>query len=143
MEELIMMKILLVAAILLIASPVWAAVSVTATDKGSGVVEVRYNCSASEKVRSFALDLSVDSGMTIENIRDFNVGESKKPGGGYGIFPGAFADYIDAANPNWANPNYKPLAPVADLNARSGLGTGAITVEMGTLYVDVNAPGTS
>ena len=132
-----MKKLLLVVAMLLIALPVMATVSVTATDKGSGVVEVRYNCSASEKVRSFALDISVDSGTTIDNIRDFNVGESNGavPGGksGYGIFPGRFADYINPAIPNWADPNYKPVAPVADPNASTGLGTGAITVEMGSL----------
>ena len=138
-----MKKLLLVVAMLLIAMPALATVSVTATDKGSGVVEVRYNCSAAEKVRSFALDISVDSGMTIDTISDFNVGESKKPGGGYGIFPGRFADYINASNPNWADPNYTPVAPAADSDARGNLGTSAITVEMGSLYVDVNAPGTS
>ena len=57
-----MRNILLVIAMLVIAMPALATVSVTATDKGSGVVEVRYNCSASERVRSFALDISVDSG---------------------------------------------------------------------------------
>jgi hypothetical protein len=143
MEDKIMKRFLLVVAMLLIASPVWAAVSVTATDEGSGVVAVRYNCSAGEKVRSFALDLSVDGPMTIDNIRDFNVGESKKPGGGYGIFPGSFAAYIDAANPNWVNPNYKPVATPTEPNGRAGLGTNAITVEMGSLYVDANAPGSS
>jgi hypothetical protein len=138
-----MKKVLLVVAMLVITVPALATVSVTATDKGSGVVEVRYNCSAAEKVRSFALDISVDSSTTIDKIRDFNSGESKKAGGGYGIFPGAFAVVINASNPNWADPCYTPVAPVTDSNARTGIGTGAITVELGTLYVDTNSPGAS
>jgi len=138
-----MKKILLVIAMLIIAAPVLATVSVTATDKGSGVVEVKYNCSAAEKVRAFALDITVDNGLTISNIRDYNAGESKVPGGGYGIFPGKFAEYINASGPNWADTNYNPIAPTGDPNAKSGLGTGAITVELGTLYVDPNSPGTS
>ncbi len=138
-----MKKILLVIAMLIIAAPVLATVSVTATDKGSGVAEFRYNCSAGEKVRAFALDITVDNGLTITDIRDYNTGESKKPGGGYGIFPGKFADYINASNPNWADTNYTPLGRKNDPSTQTGLGTGAITVELGTLYVDVNAPGTS
>jgi len=138
-----MKKILLVIAMLIIAAPVLATVSVTATDKGSGVVEVRYNCSAAEKVRAFALDITVDNGLVINNIRDFNTGESNKPGGGYGIFPGRFADHINASSPNWADTNYNPVAPVDDSNARTGLGTASITVELGTLYVGPNSPGVS
>jgi hypothetical protein len=138
-----MKKILLVIAMLIIAAPVLATVSVTATDKGSGVVEFRYNCSAAEKVRAFALDITVDNGLTIRDIRDFNTGESKVPGGGYGIFPGKFADYVNASSPNWADTNYTPLGRTSDPSTKSGLGTGAITVELGTLYVDVNAPGVS
>jgi hypothetical protein len=143
LEDLIMKNILLVVAMLIIVSPVLATVSVTATDIGGGVVEVRYNCSAGEKVRSFALDISVNNGMTIDSIYDFNVGENNATKKGYGIFPGSFADYINPASPNWADVNYKPVAPVADPNARTGLGTGAITVEMGSLYVDTNAPPSS
>ncbi|MGD0553253.1 MAG: PASTA domain-containing protein [Sedimentisphaerales bacterium] len=140
-----MKKILLVIAMLIIAAPVLATVSVTATDKGSGVAEIRYNCSAAEKVRAFALDITVDNGLVISNIRDFNTGESKKPGGGYGIFPAKFADYINVnpPGPNWADTRYTPVARTTDPNTKSGLGTGAITVELGTLYVDPNSPGTS
>ncbi len=138
-----MKKVLLVAAMLIIAAPVMATVSVTATDKGSGVVEVSYNCSAAEKVRAFALDITVDNGLVINNIRDFNRGESKVPGGGYGIFPGKFANYINASSPNWADTNYTPIGRTTDPNTKSGLGTGAITVELGTLYVGPNSPGTS
>ena len=138
-----MKKVLLVAAMLIIAAPVMATVSVTATDKGSGVVEVSYNCSAAEKVRAFALDITVDNGLVINNIRDFNRGESKVPGGGYGIFPGSFANVINASSPNWADTNYSPIGRTSDPNTRTGLGTGAITVELGTLYVGPNSPGPS
>jgi hypothetical protein len=138
-----MKKVLLVAAMLIIAAPVMATVTVTATDKGGGVVEVSYNCTAAEAVRAFALDITVDNGLVINNIRDFNRGESKVPGGGYGIFPGRFANYINASSPNWADTNYTPIGRSTDPNTQSGLGTGAITVELGTLYVGPNSPGPS
>ena len=138
-----MKKVLLVAAMLIIAAPVMATVSVTATDKGGGVVEVSYNCSAAEAVRAFALDITVDNGLVINNIRDFNRGESKVPGGGYGIFPGKFASYINASNPNWNDTNYNPIGRITDPNTQSGLGTNAITVDLGTLYVGPISPGPS
>jgi len=133
-----MRRILLIVAMLMFAAPAMAGVSVAAIDKGCGVIEVNYVCTGGDVVRAFALDIAVDSNFTIVNIKDFNKGESNSvaPGKlGYGIFPGKFRDYIDAANPNWADPCYNPVAPVTDLDANTGLGTKAVTVELGTLYV--------
>jgi len=139
-----MRKFLLVVAMLVFVVPAMATVSVTAINKGGGVVEVGFSCSPYEKVRIFALDINVDNGLTIDNIRDFNRGESKVPGGGYGMFPGTFAGLINPADPNWGETNYIPVAPAGDPNiTKSGLGTNAITVELGALYVDTNAPGAS
>jgi hypothetical protein len=64
---------------------------------------------------------------------------------GYGIFPGSFARYVVAADPYWADPCYSPVGYVDDLpgDTQGGLGTSGITVEMGSLYVDGNAPPSS
>jgi hypothetical protein len=139
-----MKKVLLVVAMLVIAAPAMATVSVTATDLGSGVVQVGYSCSAGERVRSFALDITVDSGLTIDGISNFKVGESNAASPGYGIFPGSFAHYINATSPNWGDVNYTPIAPSGDANRLGGLTTSGITVELGSLYVgDVNKPPSS
>jgi hypothetical protein len=126
-----MRRILLIVAMLLLATPVLATITVSAVHKGSGVVEVSYTCSESEAVRAFALNLSITNGFTIDAIRDFNVGDNN----GYGIFPGKFRDVISAGSPNWIDPNYNPVAPAGDRDALPGLKTvGGITVEMGALY---------
>ena len=150
-----MRKIIIILAMLLLAAPAMATVTVTARHIGlpikTGVdcttCEVNYVCSTGENIRAFALDIAVDNGFTIDSIKDFNRGESNKPpntGRGYGIFPGKFRDTINPTSPNWVDPNYNPIAPVGDPNAATGLGTGKITVEMGSLYLgDNNAPPSS
>lgn len=157
-----MRKILLIVAMLLItAAPAMAAITVNAKHIGlpikTGVncstCEVNYVCSAGEKVRAFALEISVSNGYTITGIRDFNVGESNKVGGGvttakpgYGIFPAKFRDVINPADVNWVvDANYNPIAPATDADAGgTGLGTNKIIVELGSLYVgDSNAPPSS
>jgi hypothetical protein len=133
-----MRRILLIVAMLLIAAPAMAAVTVSAIDKGCGVIEVNYICTGTDRARAFALDIAVDNNFTIVNIKDFNRGESNNvaPGKlGYGIFPGKFRDFINPASPNWVDTNYNPVAPVNDLDANTGLGTKAVTVELGALYV--------
>lgn len=154
-----MRKILLIVAMLMIAvAPAMATITVNAKHIGfpikagvsCSVCEVNYVCSAGEKVRAFALEVSVSNGYTITAIHDFNIGESNKVGygvatahAGYGIFPGKFRDLINAADPNFSlDANYNPIAPVTDLDAPgTGLGTNKIIVELGSLYVgDNNAP---
>jgi len=157
-----MRKILLIVAMLLIAAaPAMAAVTVNAKHIGlpikAGIncstCEVNYVCTGGDKVRAFALEVSVSNGYTITAIRDFNVGESNKVGGGitaakpgYGIFPAKFRDVINPADVNWvADANYNPLAGPNDTDASgTGLGTNKIIVELGSLYVgDSNAPPSS
>jgi len=134
-----MRRILLVVAILLIATPAFATVTVNAVYKGSGVVEVNYACSNGEAVRAFALDINVNSPLTIDTINTFQVGDNN----GYGIFPGKFRDVINPTSPNWVDPNYNPVAPTADAGAKGPLGTSAITIELGSLYTAGHAPGSS
>jgi len=148
-----MKKVLMVVALLLLATPVFAAdVTITATKVGSPVgspnslqqVRIGYTGAAeANSIRAFALVLTVDSGCNIDNICDFNRGESLTPGGGYGIFPGKVRQYINAASPNWADTNYNPIAPSGDPNGTGGNDNPRMVVELGTLYKDANAPGTS
>jgi len=133
----------LIVAALLFASPALADVDVNVVDEGGGVARIQYTCTAGEKVRAFALDIAVDSDANIVGISDYYKGESGETERGYGVFPGSFRDYIDAADPNFNDPNYTPVAPAGDPDAQGALGDGAVTVELGTLYVDDNEPGAS
>jgi len=127
-----MKRILLIVAMLLMAAPVLAAVSITATDEGGGVVAVSYTADAN--VRAFALDINVGGVMTIDDICDFNVGDAN----GYGIFPGKFRDYIIPIDPCWFDPCYNPVASLSDPDANdTGLGGNYITVELGSLGADL------
>jgi hypothetical protein len=131
---------MLIIAAIAIATPAFAAVTFNAVqDVTVKVVSITFAGPTDPNVRAFALDVSVDSGATIEAISDFFRGE----GAGYGIFPGRFRDYINAASPNWVDINYSPVAPGGDPGAAGVLGSGAITIELGSLYVAPNYPGKS
>jgi len=144
-------RILLIVAMLLVAAPAFAAVNITAT-QGSGSdnnkVYVRYT-TGGEAVRAFALDFNLGvatpgpNNVVWSGIQDFNRGESNKPGGGYGIFPGQFRNNINPSDPNWLNQYYSPIAPPNDVDS-NGTGTTyrKVICELGTLYKDSNAPGT-
>jgi len=144
-----MRRILLIVAMLLIAAPVKAEVKITASPVPIGVVgndrcstvEVNYVCTTGEAIRAFALDVTVDNNFIIQGIRNFKTGESVAGNLGYGIFPGSFNRYIDAANPNWVDPNYTPVCPNTYADATgTGVSTNKIIVELGSLYVAGNAP---
>jgi len=158
-----MKKVLLVVALLLLATPVFAAdVNVTATLVGAPVgrvqkVRIGYDGAAeANSIRAFAISVKVDNtapDANIQNIGDFNRGESTKPNGGYGIFPARFRQYITPLNGSqvtstggygWQDGNYTPLAVWGDANAGWGDNTKWIVTELGTLYSgDANAPGKS
>jgi len=136
-----MRKMILALAVVLLAAPAWAVVTITLTDLGDNKVAIGYDArSESPKlVRAFALDVNVADG-TIDDINGYAIGDDN---GGYGIFPGNFSRYITVlANgtvDNWSDPNYTPVAPADDPGALGGLGTDGITIEMGSLY-DTNDP---
>jgi hypothetical protein len=131
-----MKKLSLVLAALLFTTQAWAAVHITVEPSGKTAL-VKY-ATDGEKVRAFALDITVDKGV-IQGISDFLQGESTKASPGYGIFPANFARYI-TVNPDtgevakWDISNYTPVADPCDPGALGGLGTKGITVEMGALY---------
>ena len=135
-------RILVIVAALVFATPALAVVDFNAVqDANVKVVSITYS---GEVVRAMALDITVDSNTTIAGISSYKTGESTAASKGYGIFPGRFRDYIDAANPNWADPNYTPVAPAGDPDARGGIGTNGVTIELGSLYVgEPNKPATS
>src|SRR6267142_1162681 len=58
----------------------------------NGVAWIKYQCTAGEVVRAFALDVTVDRGV-IFRVSDFLVGVSKPGAQGYGIFPASFRDH--------------------------------------------------
>jgi hypothetical protein len=130
-----MKKFILPLAVLLLATPAWATVTITVVDEGSCVAAINYAVSGEpNKLRAVALDIQVDGGV-IEGISDYMKGE----GAGFGIFPASFRDYItvDAATgevTTWDVNDYTPLADPNDPGALGGLGTSGVTIEMGALY---------
>ncbi len=137
-----MRKTFFVLVVAMLTTPVWAAVTITATDLGEGVVAIDYSSDETALVRAFALDITVDTG-TIDAISDFAVGDDNN---GYGIFPANFSRYItvDPATgevSDWSVAGYSPVADGNDPGALGGLGTNGITIEMGSLY-DTKAPAT-
>lgn len=123
-------------AVLLAASPALAAVRITAQPDGNKVA-ICYDTDG-EKVRAFALDITVDKGKIV-GISDFMRGESTAANPGYGIFPANFARYITVNADTgevakWDVNDYTPVADPCDSGALGGLGTGGITIEMGALY---------
>ena len=138
-----MRKMILALAVVLLAAPAWAGVTITVTPISATKVAINYNATTeSQLVRAFALDLTATGG-TIVDVNDYAVGDDN---GGYGIFPGNFSLWItvlpNGTVDNWDDPNYTPVAPAGDPGALGGIGTSGATLEMGSLY-DTNEPAKS
>jgi len=137
-----MRKMILALVVVMLAAPAWSAVTITLVDEGNNVVAVNYDSTAeTELVRAFALDITLSNG-TITDVTDFAVGDDN---GGYGIFPANFSRFITVDGQtgevaDWGVAGYTPVADANDTGAAGALGTGAITIEMGSLY-DQMAPG--
>ena len=137
-----MRKMILALAVVLLAAPAWAGVTITVTKISDTKVAINYDATTelSQLVRAFALDVTATGG-TIVGVAGYKVGDDNN---GYGIFPGNFSLYI-TVNPttgmvdSWDDPNYTPVAPPDTPGALGGLGTDGITIEMGSLY-DTGAP---
>lgn len=148
-----MKKVVLIVALLLLASQVMAATTITAVKNGSytdsngcriQAVDIQYTSTVD--IRGFALDVNITHG-SLKNIRNFKVGESNSTSPGYGIFPSRFRDFISPTTPNWADGNYNPTPAWNEpgtTNPTTGMGFTAFTVEMGTLFAgDANKPALS
>ncbi|HDZ69067.1 MAG TPA: hypothetical protein ENH43_01455 [Phycisphaerales bacterium] len=130
-----MKKIVLAIAVLVLAAPAWAGVTITATDEGGGVVAISYASDAN--VSAFGLDITVSDGNIIA-ISDYFVGESNGVAQGYGIFPGGIV-IVGGSVTDYNT----PVADAAAKGALGGLGTSGITIEIGALYEDGNQPALS
>src|SRR6266849_8319295 len=82
----------------------------------NGVAWIKYQCTAGEVVRAFALDVTMDQGV-IFRVSDFLVGVSKPGAQGYGIFPASFRDHATVGpgtNVTFDITQYSPMAVVTD-----------------------------
>jgi len=133
-----MKKAFIALLVVALAAPAWANIAITVENLGEGRVGIDY--SGTELARAFALDITVDAGV-IEAISGFKVGDNNNA---YGIFPASFSRNI-VVDPDtgevsdWRVDGYTPVAAADDPGALGGLGTGGITIEMGSLY-ETKAP---
>jgi hypothetical protein len=128
MKGSIMKKLVILLAMLLIASPAMAAVEITLSCDGA-VATVGYTTDG-EIVRAFALDVTVDGGAIID-VNHISTD--------YYIAPGSVS-ISDGAISNGGNIVASDDFP----GTLGGVGTGGVTIEMASLYADGEpAPGTS
>ncbi len=104
----------------------------------NSVAWLKYECTAGEVVRAFALNVTVDQGRIV-GITDFFRGPSTTASQGYGIFPAAFRDCLavgPGTSPDWNLDVYTPLAVVADNpgDTLPGLNSSGVTLEFGGLW---------
>ena len=131
-----MKRLILLVAVFSVAGPVLADVHISVEPNG-GLANINYSTDG-EKVRAFALDITVDAGAIID-ITNYIRGESTAEKPGYGIFPANFGRYIEVDAETgevvaWDDADYTPVADPCDPGALGGLGTDGITIEMGALY---------
>lgn len=159
-----MKKVLVVVALLLIATPVFAGTTVRLVPEGANFTvdgtkqqTVRVEYQTDVDIAAFALDINmnaVGNSSTFDSVRDYNVGESDaRTKTGYGIFPSRFRDFItplngsqvDTGDGGWADPNYTPLTAWNEPGAQlTGIGFNTMVAELGTLYAgDGNKPALS
>lgn len=139
-----MKKIAFVLAVLLLAAPAWAATISAVQVPDTNQVEIRYDFSEENLPRAFGLDITVTDG-NIVSCTAAHIGECDADNRGYGIFPGTINIAADGKVNDWGSPAAPAGAvgtPDSDPN-NWGIGTAGITIEMGSLYTDANAPPSS
>jgi hypothetical protein len=146
-----MKKILLTLVVLLLATPAWADVIISAEldvdDTKQCTVVVSYDATTeANRVRAFSLDIKLDNDANIVAVTPTMVGACTEAEQGYGIFPGTIQ--IDAAG-NVTN-HGTAVAEYGDLTSDTlpGLDSNGVTIEMASLYAPVgpaspNAPAAS
>ena len=121
-----MRKIVLLVAVLMLATPAMAAVTISCTSDANEVTVTFDNDEATGKVRAFALNITVDNDANIYDACSFHPE--------YYIYPGS----IDVNENNgkvegWGSPICDPCV-YPGTGTLGGTGTGGMTVEMGSLY---------
>jgi hypothetical protein len=119
---LVMKKLMLVLAVMLMAAPAMAAVSITASDATGCTAAINYS-STGTLPRAFALDITVDGGATILSVDTTGA----QP---FNIYMGTIVIAADGT----VTDNGTPVAPASAPGALGGIGTSGITIEMGSLY---------
>ncbi len=131
-----MKKIAFVLAVLLLATPTWAATISAVQVPDTNQVEIRYDFSDANLPRAFGVDITVTDGNIIACTAEM-VGECNADDKGYGIFPGTIIIEADGT----VSDDGTPVAPAGAIGTPPdnwGIGTAGITVEMGSLYADTN-----
>jgi len=132
-----MKKLLVLVVILAVAAPSMAATTVSCAQVGTTkafTVSYTYD-GVGIPPRAFALDVTLSAG-TISGVTAAKVGESTSASLGFGIFPGT----IDITTAGVVSTYGSPVAPAADPGAKPGIGTNAVTLELGSLYATGGAP---
>jgi hypothetical protein len=147
-----MKKLILILAILVVASPAFAALDVNIVKLTGNQVQIRYTGADGNNLpRGFALAFEVNSTADVCGISAYKVGESNSTNRGFGIYPAK----IQFANPDqnkpsgWGDPladQNDPLPTNLALPADQVLPSKCLVLEFGSLYSPVgvgsaNAPG--
>lgn len=104
----------------------------------NGLAAIRYECTAGEVIRAFALNVTVDRGQILA-VTNYLRGPSSAATPGYGIFPASFRDHVtvtSGSNANWAVSGYSPAAVVGDNpgDTLPGLGSSGVTLEFAAIW---------
>lgn len=128
-----MKRLICLLAVLLMAAPTFADVTISVASNG----EVTYTSTEAERIRAFALDITVSTGV-INEIREYKEdGYSTSGSKGYGIYMTAI-DLTNPADPCWGDPVADPAENTHSCGKIPG---SCITVELGSLYDgEDNAP---
>lgn len=135
-----MKRMIIILAILMIATPAMAVVTVSGstTDALTGEQTIIFTNTGGEKVRAIALDITLDNGAVITAVTEVS--------DDYTIYPGSIV--IDPCLPEEPGDGVivGPGSAVCDsseytVDTEDGIGTGGMTIEMGSMYVgEINAP---
>lgn len=124
-----MRKLSLILAVLVLTAPAWARVDITCEQTDYNEVTVSYTVTGEpNKVRAFALDITLDNDV---NITDVNTSANLE----YTIFPGSVSisgGEVTDEGEAVADPcDYPP-------DTQPGLGSSGVTIEMGALWSPPN-----
>lgn len=137
------MKKLVMLLAVLIATPVFAALTISMTDNGDGTVTVGYSGGdAQNPLRAVALEFSLDKGAIVSAVTDYKEDGENESGDAqaFGIYPARIIVELDGTviPGNYGTPEADLLDPGA------GDGSSVKVLEFGSLYVDdINKPGVS
>jgi hypothetical protein len=117
-----MKRLMLILAVLLVAAPAMAAVTLEVEDMGGLVAGIKYDAGGGTLPRAFALEVTADSGATIDS---YSVDGCEA----FDIYMGT----IEITDGNITDAG-TPVAPADAPDTPGQLGTSAIVLEMGSLY---------